>query len=370
MKQLLRLILVISLIIANLGCFNVGLPEYYSSASAKKLKVNRTALILIDATRVYDTTSRDYHGNQYLFPFLPFTSLYHQYGRESLILELIIDQIRQKGFYPVVADKSRASTAQRIAAADIVLEPKIDDLEINAFDLLLFRKLSVSGDLRINYFKTDFNRPFYYNSFNFSESKIRSFASAQGLGFFLEKVFSEAFDKQFEKDLKKQILISTRAKKKASNQKQQKTFVLIPTQVSEEVYQNFEPILRNSYGFSDMPAFSIFQVQRLIQRGFEQSLADKSFISYLDRINKLANFRNVWLVSTRLNSVREQNRNLDFNMSILISGQNSNEINLNCSYQARIDKSNDAYVAVATMMAMKEMLNSAIRNTGERCYAI
>lgn len=373
MRIILKPFLSLLLVFCLNGCFSMALPEYFSHfgkphARTRAVLKRQIALVLVDTEKLYREQKVNKHGSQFVLAAFPLTYLYYPHGKSSATLEIILDRLRYFGFEPIIVPKQQWLAAQEVIQADLVIEPELEYLKINAFDFLFYRKLSVKSSLLLKYYKSP--KFFYQNSFDFSDSKYRANASAKALAYYFERTMREAFDREFKKDLDKNIVLSARAKK--INFPQTKTehfFVIQAASLNKADFDLIEQELRDSYGQEGLPTYDFPQFQRIIQRGFEKSLASNRFISlaeaeFLD-LSKVS--KSSWFVSAVFNKISLVQDQLQIQAKLRLENNLGAKNDFTCSYESSIQSDKAGYLVFAFEEAASKILSSVIENTGEIC---
>lgn len=352
----------------------MALPEYFShfgKPQAKSAAVlrRRIAIVLVDTEKLYAPQEIKSHGSQFILAAFPLTYLYYPHGEASAALEIVLDRLRYFGFEPVVVSKQKWLAAQKIAQGDLIIEPELEYCKLNAYDFIFYRKLSVQGSLLLKYYKSP--KPFYQNSVDFSDSKYRANASAKGLAYYFERTLRESFDREFKNDLDKSIILNARTKKLNFPRVFQEPFFIIQAaQLKQSDFQTIEQQLRDSYGQENLPSYNFPQFQRIIQRGFEQSLADNSFISvaqsgYL-KFSKMNS--TIWFVSSEFDHISIENSELSIQAKLRLTNNTGAKNNFTCKYESRIRSKKAGYLVFAFEEAASQILSSIIKNSGAICH--
>lgn len=141
------------------GCFRVGIPEKIADPAPASLTTKRLQSLLehsrSERRRMLVLTGCEEEaggrpptlGHQYLFGVFPLTSLFLEHRPAALLSEAISSQLLARGWE--VSRGSCKEAARLILALhpDAVLEADLRDLRVNAYDLLLARRMVVSGRL-------------------------------------------------------------------------------------------------------------------------------------------------------------------------------------------------------------------------------
>ena len=89
------------LLLTYSGCLPMGLPEYVAHIPVKHSRIAGvgapTALIIQD-TFGSRLSNPETLGHQYIFGFIPATSLYAQHGLDAALTELLLDVLTQQGY--------------------------------------------------------------------------------------------------------------------------------------------------------------------------------------------------------------------------------------------------------------------------------
>lgn len=375
MKALFKPFCSLVLVFCLNACFPAALPEYFShfgqrDVYSRSILKRQKALVLVDPGKLYAPEKQKSYGSQFILAAFPLTYLYYPHGETSAAIEIILDRLRYFGFEPVVVPKKHFLTAQEIVQADLIIEPELNDLKLNAYDLIFYRKLSVKSSLQLKYYKSA--KIFYQNNFDFSNSKYRANASAKGLAYYFERTLIENFDREFKNDLDRDIVLSARAKKvNFAKSNSGKLFIVQAAKLERINFQSIEPQLRASYGDLSLPNYNFPQFQRIFQRGFEKSLADNAFISLAEvkfleasQINSSA-----WLVSAEFSSITIEEEQLKIQAKLGLSNKQGARNNFHCSYSSEIETSREGYLVFALEDAASRILSSIVNNTGEICRA-
>lgn len=130
------------LILLFLGCFPVASsPFVYPLKPTTELAEDCEPLVLI-----LDNTEQDkFLGFQFVLGIIPLTRLYSLEPVGVLVEKELASTLRQSGFCVLNTSRKFAKQVQKASRARVVIELSAVESSAVAFDLLLIRRLSVSG---------------------------------------------------------------------------------------------------------------------------------------------------------------------------------------------------------------------------------
>ena len=362
------------------ACIPMGLPEFTgeiccptkSNFGQKRFPSTQQAIALL-VTQERDLAGivendREYLGRQYVFGFIPLTRVYLAHKTASLLLEVSLDTLRILGYQPILVSKSALESAYRILRPQIIVEPELKKLALNAYDTFFFRLLRLKGDLLLHYYETgEINRR-YTEHLSFSENRWKKYAHAPALSGLLEKSLRQTLAASINKhQTKRAKLFGSRARTSSvqkSNPDPAKPsssnlILIFPPTIPASLVENAGTELAASYGLSGLKSYRSGQIARLVQRGIMQAtqssnISQLSFTeeSYL-KLHGLPPEQKTQIVETAVNSLdffpedRELKLELDIWLSQLEpSAQKTNQTHYRCNSKRKAPQ-RDAYWILA-----------------------
>ena len=214
-------------------------------------------------------------GHQFLFGLFPVTYLFLQHDSSSLVGELLLDSLQERGFTPLVVSPEDLDQARKAFAPDLILTPKLSSLSVNAYDAFFFRVISIQGALELS-LKDRGDSPEQQRR-DVSLREYRSHAHAPLLSTLLERALREAL----------RSIVHALPQKHAT--RALSSVVVTPSGpgpllLEEPRFAEPPPVgigmeLAAAYGFDFTPPFTFSSVLRLIQRGIEDGVAQQGLAS-------------------------------------------------------------------------------------------
>lgn len=275
------------------GCLRVGLPEYVGSGGgvdsgvgfAEPLRRERAErflprllegaraeapwIVLRRGRRAFSAAEDPARfGHQYFLGFIPLTSVYLQHDLQSLALESAAEKFHEAGYRVAFAPEHDESLLPKLFPESYVLDVSLENIRLNAFDLLVVRLADLSGELRLDVrspFATD--APVRSLREPLERSEYRRFAHAPALANMLEQEINDALARAGGK------LPSMRALRFAGGAPQsavsEDPTVILAARFSAPPAPGTGEALAQSYGYQSRPAFSNTALLRIVQRGIE-----------------------------------------------------------------------------------------------------
>ena len=204
-------------------------------------------------------------GCQYLFGLIPFTRVYLQHGIGHLLTESGIDQGIAAGRTVVVTDRNSAPAAAALLAPESSIQPEVESISLNAYDLLFFRYLKASGIVRF-YFGSGGNLD-HETVQLVDQSEFRSFGHAPALARVLERGAADVT----AAGLKQVFELSNRSFRPEPNRSaasgSRRIVLILPPRIPEGIAASLGGFFGASYGYSGAVQFKAGQVERVIQLG-------------------------------------------------------------------------------------------------------
>lgn len=330
MKHCPTVLFVVPLLLfsAAIGCVPMGLPEHFSAAVAENELIDpqtrpHLARHLPARKRVLLALGKDFElgtkiteadrsslGSQYMFGLFPFTRLYLEHGEQSLLLELLIDVLGEEGFSVGICRAQDAQTLAELTDTQLVIYPNIDELSVNAYDVLFIRILRIYGVLTLSYENKNLASVVgpRVDRREIKQRIYRSYGLAPRLARLLERTLKEelrasvrAYEQQHQR--RKQPIVAL------SGNSPQVVVVALP-EFSNTPAADLGAVLAKSYGFRNVEAYENGVIARLLQRGMVSALEDVGVITLSviskDFITRPANVlrkSSVWHVATTIEEV-------------------------------------------------------------------
>ncbi len=301
----------------------MGLPEYVAGARSnsdsssgirfRSATASRRprALILSDAVGDLSYADDSRLGFQFLLGVFPFTRLYYQRGADSLLQELLIDQLKEAGFDVYLCPKINAAQASAQLAPRLVLDSRFQQVSINAYDAFFFRIVSIQANALLRSFSFSVDgevEPSVAVPFEVSTTRYKSSAHAPELAGIFETETNEVLRRSLKGILDKRF---SRRVAQFTPPSEHKTTVLIAyPEVSTWVGTTLGREVVASYGFPALPAYANPALSRILQRGIAQGLAREE-IPYVIAAQATPSNRplkGVWEIQTSLIDVKIEDR--------------------------------------------------------------
>lgn len=276
--------LVLAALVASLsGCFSMGLPEYFAGGSLGlerqigargSAEQGRSSFVrgLLGAYDDYSPVvmvvadppflsgegaafTPPSLGHQFLFGLFPITYLYLQHDSRSLLAELLVDTLQERGFTPLIVRD--ATDVVGAFTPDLLLHPRFSALSVNAYDAFFFRVISIQGEIEIEAGGETFRRPLALREY-------RSHAHAPLLSSLLEQATRDAL-RALVKELP-----DRHSSRGAAAPLARTPLLLEEPSFAEPPSPAIGIDLAGSYGFDFTPPFTFASVRRIVQRGVAQ----------------------------------------------------------------------------------------------------
>lgn len=264
------------------ACFRVGLPEYYSNqlqyedASYSKLKslkkITKPTLVLQSDYKPLCSNQTDVSlGHQYLFIFLPFSTLYLQNGIDEFVREETAEHLAVKGYEVFFTNSTE------VRPFDYQLQIKTDDFSLTAYDALFFRIQNISGNLQ--WLLSQNGVDLLTKTSEISKRNYKSSASPAELFLLLETQVRNLLINNFP--------IADKFAYKSSIKIDDSILILKPH--LPELKQSDLQMFSESYGFKNVIKIGPENLARTAQKGIEDSLFCKSRpgFSYFGSVQQL-----------------------------------------------------------------------------------
>ena len=285
------------------GCIRIAVPEYYPnlailgsglkndslsslqhsfSQDGYVQRAQKKQVILIDKASLLSTpvVAADLNatlGHQYVFGLLPLSSLFLPNGIAQSLPEIIATIFINRGYTVYFASAANLpSLIERMPQA-FVVETELLNPRLNAFDLLIVRKISITGDAILKVSSGLSPQNIFVKEIDFSQ--YRKFAHVPTLAaeFYgqIGEVFSELIG-EWENGLryvhlgKKQPSVQT----EKGGKEERIFFVSLPKLLNytEPFIVKLGMLTAQSFGYLNQPAYEFSAIQRMLQQGVVQGL--------------------------------------------------------------------------------------------------
>ncbi len=354
------------------SCFSYGLPEplagYAQTAKTLSGGVNPPTLAMIttktttgsDPEEVRSDSSstthqRDFLGSQYFFGLVPLTSLYFEHGNQYLVEELALDKLSSAGNRVLSGQAESLARSIKNTSIEHVVKPTLVSLSANAWDLFLTRRISVRGEVQVEFFEPDLDgnlvlRERTYSKIDFV--KYKSQAQGASLAALIHKAVAGAIDHCFElRNFRPNPRAFKRLRKISREQrlKDQDLIYVSQPQIPEELAEALTREITDSYGFPNWPAYSTSQLARTLQRGFVNGLTDVSLspISVVGLQGNNVSGRNLLnkTLKTKVKHIELNSENhtlaIEIDWDILSSASSEASSTGSCNTKVRADRKRD-----------------------------
>ena len=271
----------------TLGCVPYGLPEIISEPHgvAGKARLTRgerrhrrPQVLLITPShrsivpRKEDTPVRETIGHQYLLGMIPFTRLFLQHTKESLVIETALKLVGELGADPLVVARDHATKVAHHVQPRAIVAPSLSDLSIVAYDAFFFRLIRVSGTVNLRFLKIESDRGSLILerevAMPIAMSQFRRRGHAAVLAYLTESELYAALQGPLERYLRSKKRSRRQAQDLGKSISLSPMIELRPVRVHTSIPQTSLQEIANSYGFGNAVTLSPLQVSRLLQRGF------------------------------------------------------------------------------------------------------
>ena len=262
------------------GCFRMGLPEHFQGGSEKSALLEPTFRVLVVVSP--ESEPETSFGNQFVLGVVPLTRIYYQHGANSLLRELAIEILTQEGALVGETSPGNLRLAINTFRPQLIVKPKLVGLSSNAFDLLLARKVSVTGEVILDVLgkNLDSNHEpvvLRHNRSPLSFDEFRSAAQAPVLAYAVEQSLDSALRPLIHAEIERMREFPRQytgaLDTSGTAPPSQPLLVIEPTQLSAQANQQvtsyFGQALSRSYGFDSVPAYSSGVVSRLLNLGIQ-----------------------------------------------------------------------------------------------------
>jgi hypothetical protein len=269
------------------GCIPAGLPERFGAFSIKQgmepvADPRRRAAVDTAAAEnafsrpllVFTAESRAGAGEkilgcQYLLGIFPFTRLYLQHGVNHLLRETAVDAAISSG---LTAALLGAGSAEKTAGLpQLGFKSELDSLSLNAFDLLFFRYLKADGQIRLKAENSSVsNRMTSETVSEIAGSEFRSYGHLPALSRLLEQ--------SVDRSLSHHLVNSKISTSSPSSSGLDPVFIL-PPRISSSSSVELSRRFGEAYGFSGSAAFSVGQIERVLQIGLASGAERAGLVS-------------------------------------------------------------------------------------------
>ena len=301
------------------GCFRMGMPEHPAELQAGTAAIapllsarpaGRPALVIAadsaDAQILPASGKRPAGlGTQFVFGVLPVTRLFLQHSTESFAAEITLAALARRGFSPAMAAKDQALPAASLLRPEVIIEPEIADLSVNAYDALAIRRLSVGGEFKLHVYRQSAHgelEKLGTMSEPLEGSAFRRSGSAPQLAYLLEQTALKALDKM----LQAMPPAAFRCRPPVSGATAGHELLIEPPDLASIDLRPFGVLAAESYGFTEGGPYRPGEILRFLQRGLTAGAhaAEISSIVLLSPLPAAPHFfdhrESVWLLRSRI----------------------------------------------------------------------
>lgn len=248
-----------------------------SSASRPKLfQNNKKKAVIVLPKSTAPTSLGPSLGHQYVLGIFPLTSVYLEHSAQTELTEVALSKLQEEQYEVTLVEEPALPSVVALFSPQLIIQPTINTLDVNAYDLLFVRLLKVEANLTTQLYwrhaSSRQNTTTYKmrtQELSHSEKLYRRYAFAPSLAFLLQKTLKQTLQNSFQASPKTQ-----------GSSTQTITFplgdlpplLLLPAPtLTFPIPPRFGELLASSYGFDN--AFSQGQVIRLAQRGLKYGLS-------------------------------------------------------------------------------------------------
>jgi len=240
-------LLLSSLLLSLCACFRMGIPEVFSSVDARSTRgFPPRAVVVTPRGQEADSSV----GYQFVLGLFPFTRVFLEHGPQTLLHELLIDQLQVSGF-EVYSNRSAPTQAEALKP-ELLIQPTIESFSLNAYDGLFFRLRSLAIEAKVP----------PLGAISLSKKEVAKSAHAPELARFAEERI------QFELRALLERHRSPRARKRKELVHR---LLLLPPPELSFASEQLGSTLARSYGFASVRAYDNARIARIMQRGLEQA---------------------------------------------------------------------------------------------------
>ncbi len=376
MRRILLALCLASSLGSFLGCFSVGLPEYFSEATTTSSASGRFSRSVTFPSRnvihkdhqraliITPTLDRENQtlGHQYLFGIFPITNLFLQHSVGTLLEEETLDIFQQLGYAVYSSDKRSASQAVEILNPEVIIEPLANTIHINAFDLFFFRILKASVKLQINYLKKNGSALLVEKSLPVENEirRYRSFGHAPALSLLLHTAVRNALESSLT-DLPKKLR-TLNGRSSYLEGEERPLLIISPPFFNVAPPSELGETLAKSYGFG-VPPFSEDRLRRLVQRGFRLGLtamnAEVVTVNNLDQRNSSIASK-VWFIKSVVESITAKDNKIGMTVLFQIQEPDKELLrSVRCSGEQTVTPTRDGRWVVALENSAAALIEQA-----------
>ncbi len=273
--------LLAALTLCTTSCLPMGLPEHFSSVKFESTHANPrmvlpTALVLVDETRGLGSTANGFDtptlGHQYLLGIIPFTSVYFEHSEYSFVTEILQDTLHDFGFRVALTTLSQGDSVAAQLRPALIIQPNVQKLRLNAYDLFFLRSLNTDGDVSMSLLFPDKTGELIENArlpLRIDASKYTRLGLAPELSEFARSAIHSSLTRALSAYVSAPKFGRAHLKYlAASDTRIRKNLLILPPRVTLAEDAKFGELLASSYGFATARGFTSNQTSRLIQRGF------------------------------------------------------------------------------------------------------
>lgn len=302
-KGLTSVVVASSIVAGGLsGCFRTALPEFFSELSSdasgalgkspaamKELGLRPNLILVSGDEEAPDRTL----GHQYVFGFIPLTSLFLPRGPERAAVEIAAELFTERGFSVLLAPEDSVAALEASFGFPPVCRVSLSSPRVNAYDLFLFRSLDVSGDLKM--LINTRGEPDESFSVNLNETDYRKFAYGPTVGYRFHKTVRAGIENALSQWQTKRSFFGPRRRGFAAARLRAQSAPMIlddATSVVAEIDPQLITELRpkvageipallgqqlaDSYGYPNALPYSIESLERVLQSGFRKGFPEQS----------------------------------------------------------------------------------------------
>lgn len=282
------------LILGLPGCFSMGMPEIVNTTIATPQKPRMVALVVAPSAVAFHSEP-ELLGIQYVAALLPVTRLTLAHGPQLFLMEVAAEILQLAGYDPVVVSEASLPLAAQTLPFQHILRPQVQNLTVNAYDAFFFRILRVSGILQVDELRADTIELRRSTAVVIDETQYRTDGHAPTLSALLKRALAEKF-KTTLRDLASPI----RPTSQLTVAQEQMPLVAVNLLSGSPALRPVAALIESSYGFPGALGYNEHSVSRLIQRGMQASLEDRSIASVSTTFGAIPSFssrRPFWSLS-------------------------------------------------------------------------
>lgn len=262
------------------GCFSYGLPEVPAQFAAGRTQLNSAQvpdiLLVSNCAAALDSgefarRKKTRLGHQFILGIIPMTSLFLQHGAECLAEDAALQYFAEQGLTTAVVSADGLPAWSARVHPESMLQIALKDFSANAYDLIVVRRLVVSGTLNgVQYDRAGGRAAEIRVPVSASEFAIQGQASQVAQN--MRKAVHDAMAVLAAR-LPPRSIRAVHTRTRAEDQARDRAAMVLV--IAPPVLQptgSLGALLAQSYGVPGMAAYSPGAVGRVFQRGLQSGL--------------------------------------------------------------------------------------------------